>query len=110
MNDRTTIQLSEKLRRELRILASKRDISYQELLKEMINVFKEIDNEKTIISIPNKLSKKIEEKIKDTDISSVSEYVTLLLRFVLAESRDKTVISGKEEELVKDKLKSLGYL
>lgn len=110
MDDRTTIQLSEKLRRELRILASKRDISYQELLKEMINVFKEVDNEKTIISIPNKLSKKIEEKIKDTDISSVSEYVTLLLRFVLAESRNKTVISGKEEELVKDKLKSLGYL
>lgn len=110
MEERTTIQLSAKLRKELRILASKRDISYQDLLKDMINVFKELDREKTIISIPNKLSKKIEDKIKSTDIKSVSEYVTFLLRLVLAEYKDKTKMSEKEGEVLKNRLKSLGYL
>lgn len=110
MEERTTIQLSAKLRKELKILASKRDISYQELLKDMISVFKELDKEKTIISIPNQLSKKIENKIKNTDIKSVSEYITFLLRLVLAEYKDRTRISEKGGEALKNKLKSLGYL
>ena len=110
MDDRTTIQISAKLRKELRILASKRDVSYQEILKDMINIFKELDREKTIISIPNKLSKRIESKIKDTDINSVSEYITFLLRLTLSEYQDKTTISEKEGEILKKKLKSLGYL
>lgn len=110
MDERTTIQVSEKLRKELRVLASKRDISYQELLKDMISVFKELDKEKTIISIPNQLSKKIESQIRNTDIKSVSEYVTFLLRLILAENLDETNISKKETELLKNKLKSLGYL
>lgn len=110
MEERTTIQLSAKLRKELKILASKRDISYQELLKDMISVFKELDKEKTIISIPSQLSKKIENKIKNTDIKSVSEYITFLLRLVLAEYKDRTRISEKEGEALKNKLKSLGYL
>ena len=63
MEDRTTIQVSEKLRKELRILASKRDISYQELLNDMISVFKELDRENTIVSVPTKLAEKINEKI-----------------------------------------------
>jgi len=110
MDNRTTIQISEKLRKELRILAAKRDVSYQELLKDMIIIFKELDKEKTIISIPNQLSKRIGAQIKNTDVSSVSEYVTFLLRLVLSEKQDKAVISEKEAEILKNKLKSLGYL
>ena len=67
MENRTTIQVSEDLRKELRVLASKRDVSYQDLLKDMISIFKELDKEKTIISIPKKLSEKVEEKIVETD-------------------------------------------
>jgi len=104
MKNRTTIQVSEKLRKELRVLASKRDISYQELLRDMIDVFKELDREKTIISIPSRLSKKIKEKIKGTDIGSVSEYVTFVLRMLLSED-DK-----KGEEKIRKRLKKLGYL
>lgn len=110
MEDRTTIQLSAELRKELRILASKRDISYQELLKDMISVFKELDKERTIISIPNNISKRIENQIKNTDIKSVSEYVTFILRLILIENQEKNPISEKETELLKNKLKSLGYL
>ena len=107
MENRTTIQLSESLRQELRVLAAKRDISYQELLSDMVSVFKELDREKTIISIPKKLASKIEENIKDTDMRSDSEYVTFILRMILSE---KGTVDELDAEKIKDKLKNLGYL
>lgn len=107
MQNRTTIQLSENLRKELRQLAAKRDVNYQELLKDMISVFKELDREKTIVSIPKKLAEKIKKNIKETDISSVSEYITFILRMILAEN---TSIKKTDETKVKQKLKNLGYL
>ena len=108
MENRTTIQVSEKLRKELRILSSKRDISYQELLNDMITVFKELDKERTIVSIPAMLSKKIEEHIKGTDIKTVSEYVTFMLRLILSEK--DSGVSNSDENRIKKKLKRLGYL
>ncbi len=107
MDNRTTIQVSENLRKELRELASKRDISYQELLDDMISVFKELDREKTVVSIPKKLSEKIRTNIKGTDIKSVSEYTTFILRMILAEKSDTKTNDADE---IKKKLKSLGYL
>ena len=107
MENRTTIQLSESLRQELRVLAAKRDISYQELLSDMVSVFKELDREKTIISIPKKLANKIEENIKDTDMRSDSEYVTFILRMILSEEGK---VDESDAEKIKDKLKNLGYL
>lgn len=107
MKNRTTVQVSEDLRKELRILASKRDISYQELLNDMISVFKELDRERTIVSIPSKLSNKIKEKISGTDMPSVSEYVTFILRLILSEDTD---IKKSDESKIKEKLKKLGYL
>lgn len=109
MEERTTIQISEKLRKELRILSSKRNVSYQELLQDMIKVFKELDKERTVISIPRRLAKKIEENIKNTDISSISEYVTFILRSILSEDL-KINESEKERKIIINKLKSLGYL
>lgn len=107
MENRTTIQLSESLRKELRILTGQRDVSYQELLKDMISVFKELDNQKTIVSIPTKLADNIRERIKDTDMASVSEYITFLLRLTLAEDAD---VKGSDEARIKKKLEKLGYL
>lgn len=107
MENRTTIQISEGLRQGLRVLAGKRDISYQELLADMISVFKELDKEKTVISIPKKLALRIEENIKDTDMSSVSEYVTFLLRMILSEKEE---LENIDETKIRKKLQSLGYL
>lgn len=73
----------------------------------MILVFKELDATKSIISIPLRLSDKVKEKIKDTDINTVSEYVAFLLRMILA---DEVEITRLDEENIKRKLKSLGYL
>tara|TARA_Y100000031_G_C8054493_1_gene307709 strand:- start:303 stop:632 length:330 start_codon:yes stop_codon:yes gene_type:complete len=109
MENRTTIQLTENLRKELRVLASRKDVSYQEILTDMIEVFKELDKKQTIISIPKKLSEKIKEKIKTTDFNSVSEYTTYLLRHILSESVEKN-ISKINEEKIKERLKKLGYI
>jgi len=107
MKDRTTIQLSESLRKELRVLASKRDVSYQDLLSDMISVFRELDREKTIVSIPTRLADRINDNIKDTDMSSLSEYITFVLRMILAEKPEKMDI---DEKRIKEKLQRLGYI
>jgi metal-responsive CopG/Arc/MetJ family transcriptional regulator len=68
---------------------------------------KEVKN----VSIPASLYKKIEEKIKDTEITSVSTYVAKILRENL--SREEAAEEGltkEDEEKVKKRLKALGYI
>jgi len=110
MENRTTIQITEDLRKQLKVLAARRDISYQELLQDMVSVFKELNQEKTIISIPSMLAGKVNEKIEKTDFSSVSEYTTFVLRQMLMETAHKQDIASSDEEKIKDKLRKLGYL
>lgn len=70
-----------------------------------------MEKEFTSISIPTSLYKKIEEKIKGTEFSSVSSYVTKILRENLAkEEENKEVFSAEEEEKIKERLKALGYI
>jgi Arc/MetJ-type ribon-helix-helix transcriptional regulator len=107
MENRTTIQVSEELRKKLRVIAARRDISYQELLSDMISVFDELEKDKTIISIPAKLSETTKEKIKDTDFRNVSEYVTFILRLLLYEKAE--ISMEKNTEKIKNRLKKLGY-
>jgi len=104
---RTTIQLDDETRKKLKVLASERDVSYQKLLEDMISVFRELNKTKTIISIPSSLSDKIKEKMEGTDIKSVSEYVTFLLRLVLSEDNG---LDKKGQERIKKQLKNLSYL
>ncbi len=107
MQNRTTIQLSNTLRKELRELAAKRDANYQELLEDMIEVFNELDKDKTIISLPKKLANNVKDKIKNTDFRTVSEYTTFLLRLMLYEEAKKEKV---DEKKIKDRLKKLGYI
>lgn len=63
------------------------------------------------ISIPTSLYKKIEEKIKGTEFSSVSSYVTKILREKLSQEEKSTeVFTPEEEEKIKERLKALGYI
>jgi vacuolar-type H+-ATPase subunit E/Vma4 len=105
MEDRTTIQVSGGLRKKLRVLAAKRDISYQKLLSDMISVFEELEKDKTVISIPKKLSETVKEKIKQTDFRSVSEYLTFIMRLILYENAEtskqdiKNILKNQETDL-----------
>jgi len=65
----------------------------------------------TTVSIPTPLFKKIEERIKGTGFTSVSSYVTYVLREIIAEDEDNDEAFSKEdEERVKERLRALGYL
>jgi len=63
------------------------------------------------INIPESLYQKIKEQIKGTEFSSVEDYVIFVLEEILKEEDElETSLSPEEEELVKERLKGLGYL
>jgi Arc/MetJ-type ribon-helix-helix transcriptional regulator len=66
----------------------------------------------TTISIPTPLAEKIKKRIKGTGFTSLSSYVTYVLREVLAgmEEESEKAFSKEDEERVKDRLRALGYL
>jgi metal-responsive CopG/Arc/MetJ family transcriptional regulator len=65
----------------------------------------------TTISIPTALYKEIEEKIKESEITSVASYVTKVLRESLSEKKgEEQPLDKDEEEKVKERLKALGYI
>jgi Arc/MetJ-type ribon-helix-helix transcriptional regulator len=70
--------------------------------------------EYTTVSIPKPLAEKIKERMKGTGFSSVSSYVTYVLRQVLSsieeEERSKQAFTKEEEEKVKQRLRDLGYI
>lgn len=66
---------------------------------------KNIDN--STIKIPHDLYKKIEDKIEGTSFTSVEDYV---VRKMENEFPAEPVYSKEEEELIKERLRRLGYL
>lgn len=70
--------------------------------------------EYTTVSIPKPLAQKIKNKMKGTGFSSVSSYVTYVLRQVLSsieeDERKKRAFTKEEEEKVKQRLRDLGYI
>ncbi len=68
----------------------------------------------TNISIPTFLANKIKKRIANTNFTSISDYVTYILREVIskveAEEQEKEAFSKEEEEKVKERLRNLGYI
>ncbi len=74
---------------------------------------KKDDKKYTTVSIPTPLVEKIKKRIEGTGFTSVSSYVTYVLREVIAnmdEDEDEEVFSKEDEEKVKERLRALGYL
>lgn len=66
----------------------------------------------TTVSIPEPLADKIKKRIAKTGFSSVSDYVTFVLREVISnleEKKKKEAFSKEDENVVRKRLKSLGY-
>jgi Arc/MetJ-type ribon-helix-helix transcriptional regulator len=69
------------------------------------------ENKFTTISIPMPLANKIKKRIEGTGFTSLSSYVTYVLREVISGSEEKDEAFSKDDEKrVKNKLRSLGYL
>ena len=70
-----------------------------------------MDKELMEIAIPTSLYKQIEEKIKDSDIASVQDFVVKILKENLPKSEESAEgLSKEEEDKVKERLKALGYM
>ena len=67
----------------------------------------------TTVSIPKQLAEKVRKRIANTGFNSLSDYVTFVLREIISEGKEKQkkeAFSKSDEERVKRRLKSLGYL
>ena len=65
------------------------------------------NSDSSTIKIPHDLYIKIEEKIEGTSFSSVEDYV---VRKLENEFPAEPVYSKEEEELIKERLRRLGYI
>ena len=63
----------------------------------------------TSVSIPEPLFNKIKRKIKDTGFSSVSSYVTFILREIDIELEEKKEKGKLNQEGIMERLEKLGY-
>jgi Arc/MetJ-type ribon-helix-helix transcriptional regulator len=63
------------------------------------------------VAIPTSLYEKVEERIKGTDFTSVSNYVTYVLQEIVAGEEEKPKeLTKEDEEKIKRRLEALGYL
>ena len=70
-----------------------------------------MDKEWTDIAIPASLYKQIEDKIKDSDVAAVQDYVIKILKENLPKPEESAEsLSKEEEDKVKERLKALGYM
>jgi len=66
---------------------------------------------RTTVSIPISLYRQLEEMIRGTGFASVSEYVTYVLREVVALKKGKDLhLTPEDLEQIRKKLEVLGYL
>lgn len=67
----------------------------------------------TTVSIPTSLYRRIKRLIRDTGFTSVSSFVTFVLREVVSayeEEKFGDVFSEEEKKAIIDKLRKLGYI
>jgi len=68
--------------------------------------------DKVTIKIPRKLYDNLNQIIEGSGFNSVTEFIVYVLRDLLSSRtvREEPALSAKEIEMVKSRLKSLGYL
>lgn len=66
-----------------------------------------MSDEKVAVKINKELYDKVQEKIEGTSITSVEEYIELLLE---NEFPEETEYTEEEEELIRERLRRLGYI
>ena len=66
----------------------------------------------TTVSIPRPLFNKVRKQIEGTGFTSVSSYVTYVLREIIAERKEEEerAFTKEDEEAVKKRLRALGYI
>jgi len=70
------------------------------------------ENKYTTISIPTPLAEKIKKRIKGTGFTSLSSYVTYVLREIISGEKEgsEEAFTKEDEKKVRERLRALGYL
>lgn len=81
-------------------------------IESVMGVFMKKGRDKVTIKIPRQLYDNLNQIIEGSGFNSVTEFVVYVLRDLLSSRtlRKEPTLSVKEIELVKNRLKSLGYL
>jgi len=67
--------------------------------------------ESKAVFLPTELYDRVRKRVEATNFASVDEYVIFVLSEVLKEDEDEEIaLSDEQEEEVKKRLRSLGYL
>jgi len=70
-----------------------------------------VERKHTTVTIPKKLYDVLEQEIKNTGFSSVSSYITFVLRELLVnKSSESGPFTKEDEERVRKRLRALGYI
>ena len=71
-----------------------------------------MSEEKVTIQISKKLFENIKKRVEESSgaFKSVEDFVEFVLREILSEEEEEPVYSPEEEEEIKKRLRSLGYL
>jgi Arc/MetJ-type ribon-helix-helix transcriptional regulator len=73
-------------------------------------------DEKTTLHISSSLAERIKRRLKNSDFTSLDEYVSYILNQILDELEGQSqkstdrVFSKEEQESVEERLRSLGYM
>lgn len=80
--------------------------------KSVVGVYMKKGRDKVTIKIPRPLYDSVNQIIEGSGFNSVTEFVVYVLRDLLSSRsiRKEPALSAEEIELVKNRLKSLGYL
>ncbi len=62
------------------------------------------------IQIPTSLVEKIKKRIEGTNFKTPADYITYVLREILAKAEEEEPFTHDDEEKIKQRLRALGYL
>jgi Arc/MetJ-type ribon-helix-helix transcriptional regulator len=68
------------------------------------------DGDHAAVELPERVLSRIERRVEHTDFDSTSAYVTFVLEEVLASVEADDLDDTVDEDEVRDRLRSLGYL
>jgi metal-responsive CopG/Arc/MetJ family transcriptional regulator len=70
-----------------------------------------MSNDRVTLKIPRPLYKRLGQVIEGTGFRSVNEFVVYVLRDIMAETDETpTALTPREVELLRERLRNLGYL
>lgn len=66
--------------------------------------------DRVTLKIPRPLYEKLKRVIQGTGYRSVNEFVVHVLRDLVAEAGESTALTPREVEIIRERLRKLGYL